>query len=124
MNSRSPHPSHRTARMADLIREEVASFLLNGVKNPRIGFLTVTQVKITDDLQLARIYYSAYGSEKEKQETAEGLQESAGRIRGHLAKNIKARYVPKVEFFIDEGLEHSYRVQELLCQVANQNKEH
>ena len=109
-------PSHRPKRMADLIREAVASFLVSGgAKDPRIGFVTVTQVKITDDLQIARIYYSAYGSKVEQDETTRGLRESAGRVRSHLARTLSLRTVPRLEFFVDEGLEHSYRIQELLC---------
>jgi ribosome-binding factor A len=104
--------------MADLIREEVASFILNGIKDPRIGFVTITMVKVTPDLQTARVYYSTYGSDKEKQETAEGLEESKGQVRSHLARRMSARYTPKIEFFVDEGLEHSYRVQELLGKVS------
>jgi ribosome-binding factor A len=109
-------PSHRPNRMADLIRETVASFLVNGgAKDPRIGFVTITQVTMTADLQIARVYYSAYGSDREKKETVFGLSESAGRIRTHLARTLSLRAVPRLEFFIDEGLEHSYRIQELLC---------
>jgi ribosome-binding factor A len=114
----SRRPGRRPERMADLIREEVASFILNGVKDPRIGFVTITMVKVTPDLQTARIYYSAYGSDKEKKETAEGLEESKGQVRNHLARRMTARYTPKIEFFIDEGLEQSYRVQELLGKVS------
>jgi len=110
--------------MADLIREEVAQYLLDGIKDPRVGFVTVTRVKMTADLQIARVYYSAYGTEKEKAETALGLEESLGQIRSHLAKNIRARFTPRLEFFVDEGLENTYRISELLGKASrNENDE-
>jgi ribosome-binding factor A len=112
-------PSHRPQRVADLIRESVASFIVaGGPKDPRIGFITITQVKMTADLQIARVYYSSYGSEAERRETTTGLKESAGRIRSHLAKTLSMRAVPRLEFFIDEGLEQSYRIQELLGNIT------
>ncbi len=109
--------SHRPDRMADFVREEVAQFLLNGLKDPRIGFITVTNVKMTVDLKTARVYYSVFGSDKEKQETEEALSESLGKIRSHLSKKMHTRFSPRLEFFVDEGLENSYRVQELLGSI-------
>src|SRR5437016_5036524 len=119
----SPKNSHRSERVADLIREEIAKFLINGVKNPQIGFVTITQVKITPDLHIARVYYTAYGTGKEQQETAEGLLESSKRIRSHLAKTVKMRTVPRLEFFVDEGLEHSYKIQKLLNTIIPSSDE-
>lgn len=116
----APRTSHRPNRVADLIREEVARFVVNGVKDPRVGFVTITQVKMTADLQIARVYYSAYGSEKEKKETSRGLTESAGKIRTHLAHTMSMRTVPKLEFFVDEGLEHSYKIQSLLGKISRE----
>lgn len=117
MISGSKRPSYRTDRMADLIREEVARFLINGIKDPRVGFVTVTRVTITPDLQVARVYYSAFGSDAEKKETELGLEESVGKVRSHLARTLKARYTPRVEFYRDEGLEHSYHINELLSKL-------
>jgi ribosome-binding factor A len=82
-------PSHRPQRMADLIREEIATFLIKGIKNDRIGFVTITGVKMTPDLQTARVYYTAYGSEREKLNSSEGLQESSHQIRSHLGKSCE-----------------------------------
>ncbi len=112
--------SHRPERVADLIREEIASYLLNGVKNDRIGFITITDVRMTPDLQVARVYYTVYGSEKDQSETAEGLEESSSRIRRHLGGILRMRYTPKLEFFVDKGLEHSYKIQNLLGSVKKE----
>ena len=103
--------------MADLIKEEIASFLIKGNKNPLIGFVTITGVKMTPDLQNAKVFYSAYGSDKEILGTREGLKESVGTIRSHLAKVLKLRFIPKIEFFVDEGLEHSMKIHTLLSSV-------
>jgi ribosome-binding factor A len=115
--------SRRTERMGDLIKKEIAGYLIKGNKNPKIGFVTITSVKMTPDLQNARVYFSVFGSDKEKAETIEGLEESAGTIRGHLAKVLSVRFVPKIEFHVDEGLEHSLRVQTLLGQVRDESSE-
>lgn len=121
-----PHgrPTHRPQRMADLIREEIASFLVNGIKNPLIGFVTVTRVKMTDDLQIARVYYTAYGSDQEKRHTHMGLLDSLKQIRSHLAKTVRTRRVPNLEFYVDEGLDHSYRIQELLGSLQPTDEKH
>lgn len=117
MSVNDHRPSYRPQRVADQIREEIAKFLIDGVKNPLIGFVTITSVKLTADLQIARVYYTAYGSTTEQTATREGLHDSLGRIRTHLAKTMKMRTVPRLEFFVDEGLEHSYKIQSLLGQV-------
>src|ERR1700722_16511208 len=111
MNEGQKRPSRRSERMGDLIREEIANYLIKGNKNPLIGFVTITSVKMTPDLQDAKVYYSAYGNEKEVTETREGLEESVKTIRTHLAKVLNLRFVPRLEFLVDEGLEHSLRIQ-------------
>jgi ribosome-binding factor A len=123
MEQNRPQHSHRPQRMADLIRQEIATFLVNGVKNDRIGFVTVTHVEMTPDLQTARVYYTSYGSEKQKSESAVGLKESSARIRGHLGKTLRTRFTPRLEFFVDEGLEHSYKIQELLGSISHSDSE-
>lgn len=105
--------------MGDLIKEEIAGYLIKGNKNPKIGFVTITSVTMTPDLHNARVYFSALGSEKEKADTIEGLEESAGVIRSYLGKVLSVRYVPRIEFLVDEGLEHSLRVQTLLNSVRD-----
>src|SRR5438445_55265 len=117
MNQGSRPKSHRPNRMADMIRQEIATFLLDGVKNDRIGFVTITEVRMTADLQTARVYYTSYGTEKQKEDSAQGLDESNSRIRGHLSKTLRMRHTPRLEFFVDKGLEHSYKIQSLLGSV-------
>jgi ribosome-binding factor A len=112
-----PKGSHRPSRMADMIRQEIATFLLDGVKNDRIGFVTITEVRMTADLQTARVYYTSYGTEEQKENSALGLAESNTKIRTHLGKTLRMRYTPRLEFFVDRGLEHSYKIQSLLGSV-------
>ncbi len=104
--------------MADTIRQEIAKFLLNGVKDDRIGFVTITEVKMTADLQTARVYYTSYGTEKQREESELGLQQSSYKIRAHLGKTLRFRYTPRLEFFFDRGLEHSYKIQKLLGELT------
>lgn len=115
--------SHRPERMADLIRQEVAQFLLSDINDDRLGFVTITRVNVTADLQIARVYYTAFGTKQERADSGLALRDAAPRVRTHLAKNIRARYVPRVEFFIDEGLEESYRIQNLLSEISQKKKD-
>ncbi|MCC6278558.1 MAG: 30S ribosome-binding factor RbfA [Oligoflexia bacterium] len=112
-------PSHRTARMADLVREEIARYFMDGLKDPRVGFVTVTEVRMTADLKIARVYYTVYGDQKSKTETEIAIKENAGRIRSHLAREMSVKFVPRLEFFVDEGLEKSYAIQSLLSKISH-----
>jgi ribosome-binding factor A len=121
MHDGDKKPTRRTERMADLIREEIANYMIKGNKNGLIGFVTITRVEVTNDFKHAKVFYTAYGSDIEKKESAIGLEESAWTIRQHLMKVIRAKAVPNLEFVFDHGLENSFRVQELLNQVAHEN---
>ncbi len=95
--------------------QEVASILLHGeLKDPRVGFVTITHVKMTPDLRDAKIYFSQIGTEKEKKESCEGLNSASGYIRRVLAKQLRLRSIPKVTFFYDETLEYSDHIGQVL----------
>jgi ribosome-binding factor A len=109
------HAYKRSDRVGDLIKEEVASILLHGeLKDPRIGFVTITHVKMTPDLRDAKIYFSQLGTEEEKKESCAGLNSASGYIRRVLAKRLRLRSIPKVTFFYDETLEYSDRIGQVL----------
>jgi ribosome-binding factor A len=106
-----------------VIRHEVASYILNGLKESTPGFLTVTEVTVTKDLQIARIYFSIFGTVEEKATTMDVLEHSKKEIRTHLAHALNLRYVPQLEIFEDEGLETSLRVQKLLYDLQPEKVE-
>jgi len=98
--------------VADLIKEEIASLILHGeIKDPRIGFVTITRVDLTPDLKEARVYFSQIGSDKDKDKSRDGLNNASGFVRRYLAKRLDLRHIPKVIFFFDETLEYSERIE-------------
>jgi ribosome-binding factor A len=106
--------SRRANRLAEEVRAEVASILASGLKDPRIGFVTVTRVDLTGDLRSARVFIGVLGDEVQRQKTLAGLSHSAGFIRRELGQRIRIRHVPELEFRYDTGLDATDRVAQLL----------
>ena len=113
-----PGDSRRPDRVAEAIREAVAMFLAEGVKDPRVtGLVTVTGVDVTRDLRHARVHVSILGSEVEKQATMEGLQSVAGYLRARLGRTIRLRVTPELDFKYDASIAHAARIDSLLEQI-------
>jgi ribosome-binding factor A len=114
------HDSRRAERVAEGIREEVARFLSADAKDPRIqGLVTVTAVDVPPDLRSARIFVSVMGSEEEKSSTLEGLDSLAGFLRGTLARTLRLRFAPEIEFRIDPSIERAARIELLLSRIKD-----
>lgn len=114
------HDSRRADRVAEGIREEVARFLSTEAKDPRIqGLVTVTAVEVGPDLRQARIYVSIMGSEEEKRSTLEGLDSLAGYLRGTLARALRLRFAPELEFRLDPSVERAARIETLLSRIKD-----
>jgi ribosome-binding factor A len=104
--------------VAAAIREAVATFLTEGVKDPRVtGLVTVTGVDVTRDLRHARIHVSVMGSDAEKKETMEGLASVAGHLRARLSRTMRLRVAPELEFRYDPSIERAAHIDSLLEQV-------
>ena len=115
-----PPDSRRADRVAAAIREEVAGFLNEGVKDPRItGFVTVTGVDVTPDLRQARVYVSVMGSETDRASTFEGLASLASHLRPKLARALRLRFAPEIEFRPDASIERAARIDTLLSQIRH-----
>lgn len=112
--------NRRAERVAEAIRGEVATFLSEGAKDPRIiGFVTVTGVDMPRDLRRATIYVSVMGSDVQRSATLDGLQAVAGHLRGRLARALQLRLAPEIEFKLDESVERAARIDALLNQVRD-----
>ena len=107
----------RAARLAEQIREQVAELIASKLKDPRIGFVTVTRVELTSDQRLARILVGVLGEEPERKKTLEGLRQAAGFVRRELAQRMRLRFVPDVVFEYDRGIEATDRVARLLAEA-------
>ena len=110
--------NRRPDRVAEAIREAVATFLAEGVKDPRVtGLVTVTGVDVTRDLRHARVHVSIMGTESEKTSTMEGLASVAGHLRGRLGRTLQLRSTPELEFKYDASIAHAARIDSLLEQI-------
>ena len=114
MMRRAGHASHRPERVAEVIRQRVAAFLTDGVRDPRVGFVTVTGVEVSADLAHARVRVSVMGAEEEKAKSLEGLASAAGFLRAQLAKELPLRITPELHFELDRGLDHAQRIDRVL----------
>jgi ribosome-binding factor A len=109
--------TRRTERLGEEIREEVALLIPAELKDPRIGFVTVTRVEVTPDLRTARVYVGVLGTEKQRQASLTGLKQASGFLRRALGQSLRLRYTPELVFQYDEGLDASDRVARLLEEI-------
>ncbi|UCG78135.1 MAG: 30S ribosome-binding factor RbfA [Nitrospirota bacterium] len=112
------NPYKRSVRVADLLREEISLIVMRRIKDPRLGFVTVTAVKVTDDLKLARVYISVM-DKKNAESSLEVLTSAKGFIRSELSKTVKLKYIPQLEFFKDESIEYGERIDKLLDEIKD-----
>lgn len=112
----------RPDRIAEEIREELSGLLAAEVKDPGVGFVTITRVKLTADLQLARAYYTVIGDEKARQDTARALGRATPFLRRQIAQRVRLRRVPELHFHYDESIEKEQRIEELLQTVREERK--
>jgi ribosome-binding factor A len=110
--------NRRADRVGEAIREEIATFLAESVKDPRIvGFVTVTGVEITSDLRHAKVFVSVMGSEAEKAATFEGLASTASHLRSRVGRSLRLRVAPEIQFREDESVARAARIESLLANI-------
>jgi len=105
----------RSDRVADLIRAEISDILLKQVRDPRTRNVTVTGVKMTDDLRLAKIFFVPMGEDISGGDAQEGLERAASFLRRELGKRLQLRYVPELKFIFDKSFEYGDRIERLLA---------
>lgn len=106
-------PYKRSQRVSDLLRQEVADIIMRKVKDPRLGFITVTGVEITDDLKTAHVFISVL-KEDEKETAFEILNSAKNFIRSEIAKRIRMKVIPSIDFRTDESISYGNRIDKLL----------
>jgi ribosome-binding factor A len=107
----------RSDKVAESIHEQVSGLLIKGLKDPRIGFVTITGVKVTDDLSIATIYFSVIGSDEEKHDSEKGLNSAKGFVRKEIAANLRMRRVPEIIFKYDNSFEYGQRIESILSEI-------
>jgi ribosome-binding factor A len=116
-------PSHRTLKVADRIKVVVAQILETKIKDPRLGFVTVTDARVTGDLQMASVFYTVLGDLDARASTAAALESAKGAIRSALGRELGLRITPSIEFFEDGLPESAKALDSLLARVHEQDAE-
>ncbi|HUT74858.1 MAG TPA: 30S ribosome-binding factor RbfA [Armatimonadota bacterium] len=111
----------RQERAARLLREEISRIIGRGLKDPRIGMVSITDVEVTPDLRRARVFVSVFGSDDEARATLEVLERATGFVRREIGRHLRLRYVPDLEFRHDVSLAHGARIYQLLDQVKRES---
>src|SRR5688572_3660137 len=114
--------SHRIERVAEQIREEVSQILASEVADPAVGLVTVSRVKVTPDLSLARIYWTTMGDTAERKKTQKALARAAGYVRHLLSTRMTLRRSPEVVFIFDQSVTAQDRVEEILQELKQQEE--
>jgi len=109
--------------MADLIRQVVAERLQRGLRDPRLGFVTITDVQVTGDLQHATLFYTVLGDDKERVDTAAALKAATGMLRTEVGRNITARLTPSLEFVADGIPENAIAIEGLLREARERDEQ-
>jgi ribosome-binding factor A len=109
--------SIRTERVASLIKHEIGAIVTREYNDPSYGFVTVTAVKMTPDLKIARVSFSVFGSEETKAKTMKMLEDEKRHIRGLVGSHLKLKFTPALQFYLDETLDHVDRINQLIKKI-------
>jgi ribosome-binding factor A len=113
----------RARKLADRIKVIVAKRLERGIKDPRLGFVTITDVKVTGDLQHASVFYTVYGTDEERADSAAALKSATGMLRTEVGRNITSRLTPSLEFIADAIPENAKHIEDLLAEARSRDTE-
>lgn len=111
-------PSHRRERLAEFLRDEIATIIQRELRDPRLTFVSVTRVELSPDLRHAKVSVSVYGPPEDQEAAIAALQGAAGYIRRLIAPHIHTRHIPELHFKLDRSLEHAEQVARLLREIA------
>ncbi|UTR15055.1 30S ribosome-binding factor RbfA [Salipaludibacillus sp. LMS25] len=112
----------RANRVGEQIKKELTDIIQRGLKDPRIGFVTVTDVEVTGDLQQATAFITVFGEEEEKEKTLQALEKAKGFIRSEIGKRIQLRKTPELSFSFDKSIEQGNRIDALLRKLNEEEK--
>jgi ribosome-binding factor A len=107
----------RPDRVGDQLRAEIAELISREVHDPGIGFLTITRVKVTPDLQQARVLYTTIGDDKARAETGKALERAKPFLRRQIGRRLRLKHVPALEFFYDESIEQQDRIERIMLDI-------
>ena len=112
----------RIDRIGDQIRVEISDIIARRLNDPRIGFVTITAVEVSEDLRHARVFVSVYGDEKVKIQTMKGLDSASGFIRGEVGHRLRIKFIPDITFKLDTSMEKAEHVLGILEEIEKEDK--
>jgi ribosome-binding factor A len=110
----------RMSRVGEEIKKELSLLLQRGLKDPRIGFVTVTDVEVTSDLQLAKVFVSIFGDDEQRKASLAGLQKAKGYLRTEIGRRVKLRHVPDFVFKLDESIDYGNKIESILREISTE----
>jgi ribosome-binding factor A len=110
---------YRKLRMQDFLREEISTIIQQEIKDPGLGFITVIDVKMTDDLKYAKVFYSVFGTDEEKERTAQALKRATSYVKHVLGERVRLKYMPDITFVFDTEQERMARIDEILKKAGD-----
>jgi ribosome-binding factor A len=112
----------RQEKIAEAIRQEASIIIHDKLKDPRVGFVTITNVEITHDLRFAKIFFSVLGNDEAYRKTKEALNSSMGYVRKLIAQRLSLRFAPEIAFYEDRSSEYSVRIEEVLNEIESRRR--
>jgi ribosome-binding factor A len=103
--------------VAETIHHEISQLLIKGLKDPRIGFITITAVDVSPDLRHAKVFYTLIGNETDRKNTAAGLKSSTSYVRQQLGRQLRMKYIPDIHFEYDSSVEYGNHIEDLLREI-------
>jgi len=113
----------RSKRVRGQLKKEISRVLQEDLNDPRIGFVTLTRIDLTDDLRYAKVYFSVLGDEAAKQSSTEGIQSAVGYIRRLIGERLKLKYVPEISFKLDKSIEYSINLEKTFERLKNEREQ-
>ncbi len=115
--------SIRTERVASLLKEEIGAILIREFRDPAFGFTTVTDVRMTPDLKIAKVYFSVFGNPDVKAKAMAMLEEQKSHIRGEVGAHLRLKFTPALQFFLDDTLDHVDRINSLIKKIHSEGND-
>ena len=109
--------SIRTERVASVIKERIAAILIHDYNNPSLGFITVTDVKVSPDLKIAKVYFSVFGNEAVQSKAMKTLEAEKQHLRGLVASHVQLKFAPALQFYLDHTLEEADKINRLINKI-------
>jgi len=111
----------RSDKVAEAIHKIVSELLIKGLKDPRIGFVTITGVKLTTDMRQSTVYFTVIGSDEEKKNTETGLNSARGFIRKEMGQALKMRFTPEIQFKYDTSVDYGLHIESILKEIGTKD---